>query len=990
MPFRPNVGDTLLIDDVLYSIAEHPAARGMPYGQEGRAAVVYQLISQEGHRALKVFKPRYQVPSLVNLSERLAAFAGIPGLRVCKRSVLTARRHIQLVREHRDLSYAVLMPWVEGPTWMEVLFEKTELLPEQSLRLAKSLVEIFASMEEHGLAHCDLSGPNLMLPALAPGYSDSSLIELVDVEQMYGEELKRPDFITSGSSGYGHRNTPDGLWAPNADRFAGALLISEMLGWCDERVRQAAWGESYFAPGEMQQESDRFKLLVSVLGARWGNSVARLLEQAWESDSLSDCAPFGHWLAALPDQASPDDVSLAVEAVASPVIPTIEQQAQTLPESIPQLPRESRDLVSALLEEARQYEDEGNLPSALATYRELQSLVPTGSGMADELAIIISDLEKGQKVVSGPLSPVSSDDPELAALFDSALAAYRQAEWASAQELLTEVVRRKPDYQRNGREASKLLATAEKRTADRFAPTQRTTIVPLAPIIPATPATPQHVTVQAKEKRGRNWLLVPVLVVGALLLFGGIALFQAQSATKPDGAAPATATLPAIQAQPNGTATPFIGAQPDTAATEGAIADATSTMLTQANKREQATIQAEALAASTNTAQAEQAMQSTSTAQAQIQQDATAQAQSTSQAQASNAQQATAQAQQLAATAQAQGIAIAQATIQAQAQATLLAQSNALNQSQQATAQALQAQFQQATTVARQQSQQSTAQAKQNSTAQAVQQAQALATTQAQTNAQATSQAQAQNQAQQATVQAQQAQQATAKAQVDAQSTAAAQAQQATAQADAQSTVQASEAAQATANAQNEAQHAQATAAAQATATAFVQGARLIYGPVSGELVSGSSEYVVDKDANVNVRDFIVEVRFYNPSDVSKRWNYGLLFRSLGRNSHYRITVGSDKDWSLNRWNSASDFYSSSPYDLPNMNVSASGSNLLRLVARADTGVFYVNDQYLATIGLSHRLTSGSIHVATNMFQGYYVAGRIIRYENFRIWSLDP
>jgi len=43
MPFQPNVHDQLTIDGVTYRIAEHPAAHGIPYGQEGRAGIVYCL-----------------------------------------------------------------------------------------------------------------------------------------------------------------------------------------------------------------------------------------------------------------------------------------------------------------------------------------------------------------------------------------------------------------------------------------------------------------------------------------------------------------------------------------------------------------------------------------------------------------------------------------------------------------------------------------------------------------------------------------------------------------------------------------------------------------------------------------------------------------------------------------------------------------------------------------------------------------------------------
>jgi len=41
MPFQPKVNQELIIDDTTYRVAEHPAAPGMPYGQEGRQAIVY-------------------------------------------------------------------------------------------------------------------------------------------------------------------------------------------------------------------------------------------------------------------------------------------------------------------------------------------------------------------------------------------------------------------------------------------------------------------------------------------------------------------------------------------------------------------------------------------------------------------------------------------------------------------------------------------------------------------------------------------------------------------------------------------------------------------------------------------------------------------------------------------------------------------------------------------------------------------------------------
>ena len=50
MPFQPNPGDELSIDGAAYRVAEHPSAPGMPYGQEGRAGIVYQLIAASYNR----------------------------------------------------------------------------------------------------------------------------------------------------------------------------------------------------------------------------------------------------------------------------------------------------------------------------------------------------------------------------------------------------------------------------------------------------------------------------------------------------------------------------------------------------------------------------------------------------------------------------------------------------------------------------------------------------------------------------------------------------------------------------------------------------------------------------------------------------------------------------------------------------------------------------------------------------------------------------
>jgi len=298
MPFQPLPNLELKIDNVDFLVTEHPNAPGMPYGQEGRQAIVYQLRAGDESKALKVFKSRYRTPALVSLAEEIASYASLPGLQVCQRTVLTPRRHQDLLRKHPDLTYAVMMPWVEGITWQEVLMTKTKLTANQSNNLARAFADILVTMEERGIAHCDVSGANLMLPTDL----SSGTVALVDVEGLYGSRLTPPKIFPAGSPGYAHQTAPQGLWSSEADRFASAVMLAEILGFCHPELREAAWGESYFNKVEMQADTDRYHLLADTLGQLWGDNIASLFTRAWRSDVLAECPTTGEWLVALPDQ----------------------------------------------------------------------------------------------------------------------------------------------------------------------------------------------------------------------------------------------------------------------------------------------------------------------------------------------------------------------------------------------------------------------------------------------------------------------------------------------------------------------------------------------------------------------------------------------------------------------------------------------------------------------------------------------------------------
>ncbi len=66
----------------------------------------------------------------------------------------------------------------------------------------------------------------------------------------------------------------------------------------------------------------------------------------------------------------------------------------------------------------------------------------------------------GRTAQKGP-DEKAADETKLATLFDTALTAYRQKDWHKAKELLSEIVRARPDYERNHERATLLLAKTQ-------------------------------------------------------------------------------------------------------------------------------------------------------------------------------------------------------------------------------------------------------------------------------------------------------------------------------------------------------------------------------------------------------------------------------------------------------------------------------------------------------------------------------------------------
>jgi hypothetical protein len=266
----------------------------MAFGQEGRKSIVYQLqqISDGRTCALKVFKAAFQGSYVVEIAQRIARYATLPGMAACERIALTEDVHSDLIEQYPELEYAVLMPWVADQTWHDIIYSRHPLSRDQSLALAKSTADILSRLEMEGLAHCDIAGGNVLISA------DHRSVELVDLEDMYGIDVPPPGDYPAGTAGYQHRTiptSPQGQWCVEGDRFSGAVILAEILAWHDPSIREEAYGEHYFAEDEMQDDTcERYKLMLEVLDGI-SKEIAELFERAWSSPTLAHCATLTKW-----------------------------------------------------------------------------------------------------------------------------------------------------------------------------------------------------------------------------------------------------------------------------------------------------------------------------------------------------------------------------------------------------------------------------------------------------------------------------------------------------------------------------------------------------------------------------------------------------------------------------------------------------------------------------------------------------------------------
>lgn len=300
-PFR---GMFLQMGETYFEFLPHPLFlddADAVFVLEGGTAFIYKIrnVDTGEHHALKVFKRDSRNEQVAYIAASLTQYADLPEIQAERRVCITKNVYPELIKTYPELAYAILMPWINTPTWAGILLSpqaSAAYTREQALSLAQATAHALSNLEAHGLAHADIAGGNVV------PISDKQQIQLLDPENMYMPGMPTPQKLSQGTPGYQHQHPgPQGQWCPEGDRFAGAILLTEMLTWWNPRVRARVDedNETLFRPEELQAlEAPCLQAVRDTLHA-FSPSLLKLFDQTWLSRTLADCPPLRAWAASL-------------------------------------------------------------------------------------------------------------------------------------------------------------------------------------------------------------------------------------------------------------------------------------------------------------------------------------------------------------------------------------------------------------------------------------------------------------------------------------------------------------------------------------------------------------------------------------------------------------------------------------------------------------------------------------------------------------------
>src|SRR5215469_7756030 len=145
--FSPDLSTRLLIHSSYYEFLPHPVLPGEVHRVVREQATTYQLRRYPDNTlwAMKVVNPGYRDPQVIQRTDYLQQFQHLPGLRVANRLCLTRPVFSELIGMYPALEFAVLMPWIQGPTWAGFM-DDANISASYTMRQAQELALTMASI----------------------------------------------------------------------------------------------------------------------------------------------------------------------------------------------------------------------------------------------------------------------------------------------------------------------------------------------------------------------------------------------------------------------------------------------------------------------------------------------------------------------------------------------------------------------------------------------------------------------------------------------------------------------------------------------------------------------------------------------------------------------------------------------------------------------------------------------------------------------------
>lgn len=277
--------------------------------ESGGRAVIYQICNTTHNtvHALKVFKDGFRESyNSKNFTFFQTALTNIPGFEwVPQRLLINPNDDKALLDQHPYLENAIVMPWFALPKLDEIRsrIKKKQLtnIASKSKQFASLFAYALSELENRGIAHGDIATSNVFFDW------DNDRLVIIDIEDMFHTSLVRPSHLENAVGGTPNYrfSTQFTSWQSSADRFAGAIMISEILTLADDTCIQASADETYFNADDIANrewngiEIPRFKTVYEALNDI-NAKASEHLKTCWNTTNEIDKLPkLSEWRDAL-------------------------------------------------------------------------------------------------------------------------------------------------------------------------------------------------------------------------------------------------------------------------------------------------------------------------------------------------------------------------------------------------------------------------------------------------------------------------------------------------------------------------------------------------------------------------------------------------------------------------------------------------------------------------------------------------------------------